>query len=174
MQVEADRFAVEKSRKELETAQTKLKVLREYTKTKMLKTLDANIKIAESKMIADENTHKLDNTKLDLINSQIDKCTVRSPAKGKVVYANIVGSRGNNEVIIQEGTMIRERQPVIRIPDPNKMQVMAKINESRIGNVRAGMKAKVELDAYPDMELSGTVTRVDEYPLPTGMFKCAK
>lgn len=170
VQVEADRFAVEKSRKDVETAQTKLRVLRDYTKTKMVKTMDSNIEIARSKMNADENTHKLDNTKLDLINSQIDKCTVRAPVRGKVVYANVQGFRGNNEVMIQEGTMIRERQAVIRIPDPNMMQVMAKINESRVGNVHAGMKAKVELDAYPDMELSGTVTRVDEYPLPTGMF----
>jgi HlyD family secretion protein len=170
VQVEADRFAVEKSRKDVETAQTKLRVLRDYTKTKMVKTMDSNIEIAKSKMTADENTHKLDDTKLALINSQIDKCTVRAPVRGKVVYANVQGFRGNNEVMIQEGTMIRERQAVIRIPDPNMMQVMAKINESRVGNVRAGMKAKVELDAYPDMELSGTVTRVDEYPLPTGMF----
>ena len=49
-QLEADKFAVDKSQKDLEAAKTKLKVLREFTKLKMLKQLDADIATAEAKM----------------------------------------------------------------------------------------------------------------------------
>jgi hypothetical protein len=49
-----------------------------------------------------------------------------------------------------------------------QMQVKAKINESRIGFVRVGMKATITLDAYPDLKLDGAVTQVDEFPLPPG------
>ncbi len=72
------KFAVEKARKELDTAETKLKVLREFTKAKMQKTLEANIESAEAKMKADENTNKLDQSKLAWIQAQIDKCRVVS------------------------------------------------------------------------------------------------
>lgn len=168
VELEADRFAVEKARKELDAAKTKLKVLQDFTRVKLLKQYDADIKTAEAKLKSDENTHRLDLEKLKLIEAQIEKCVVRSPAAGKVVYANVTDRRGNNEVIIQEGAIIRERQTVIRLPDLTKMQVLTKINESRIGFVRVGMKATVRLDAFPDLELDGVVTRVDEYPVPPG------
>ena len=49
LQLEADKFAVEKSRKELEAANTKLKVLDEFTKAKTLKQLESDILIAKAK-----------------------------------------------------------------------------------------------------------------------------
>ncbi|MGC4007330.1 MAG: efflux RND transporter periplasmic adaptor subunit [Pirellulales bacterium] len=166
VQVEADRFAVDKAKKDLDAAQTKLRVLKDYTRQKMVKTLDANIESAEAKMAADENSYKLEQSKLQLIENQIAKCRVVSPVAGKAVYANVQGGRGQSEVLIQEGTMIRERQPVIRIPDLGKMQVMAKINEARIGYVSNGQRASVRLEAFPDVVLPGRVTRVDENPIP--------
>ncbi|MDX1962403.1 MAG: HlyD family efflux transporter periplasmic adaptor subunit [Pirellulales bacterium] len=169
VQVEADRFAVEKARKELAAAQTKLKVLQEFTKAKMLQTLEANIEAAAAKLAADQNTLAQGQRELELVNSQIQKCKIHSPVAGKVVYANVPGGRGGQEVIIQEGTLIRERQPVIRIPDMERMQVMAKINESRIGFVAMDQPADVTIGAY-GLKLSGKVVRVDEYPIPTSFF----
>ena len=170
VQVEADRFAVEKARKELETAQTKLRVLRDYTRAKMVKTLDANIESGLAKQQADENSYKLEQSKLALIETQIKKCRVVSPVAGKVVYANQTGGRGSSEVIIQEGVMIRERQSVIRIPDMQNMQVTAKINETRIGLIGVGQKATVRLESFPDLEMHGRVTRVDELPIANSYY----
>ena len=167
-QLEADKFAVDKAKKDLEAAQTKLKVLREFTQQKMLKTLDAAIATAEAKLRADQRTLQLDKDKLMLIQQQLEKCVVRAPSKGKVVYANETDRRGNSEVIIQEGAVIRERQPVIRLPDLTQMQVKTKINESKIGFVRVGMQATITLDAFPELKLDGVVTQVDEYPVPPG------
>jgi hypothetical protein len=93
---------------------------------------------------------------------------VRAPSAGKVVYSNESDRRGNQEVVIQEGAVISERQPVIRLPDMTQMQVKAKINESRIGFVRVGMTATITLDAFSDLRLDGVVTRVDEFPMPPG------
>ena len=84
------------------------------------------------------------------------------------MYANESDRRGNQEVIIQEGAVIRERQAIIRLPDLTEMQVKAKINESRIGFVSVGMQATITLDAFPDLRLEGVVTRVDEFPMPPG------
>jgi multidrug efflux pump subunit AcrA (membrane-fusion protein) len=104
--------------------------------------------------------------RLKLIDDQIAKCVIRAPRAGQVVYAND-SYRG---IEIQEGLLVRERQVIIRLPDPLHMQVVAKINESRVDRVKSGMKALVKIDAMPDVELNGTVRRVSEYPLPTNSY----
>ena len=93
---------------------------------------------------------------------------MKAPSEGKVIYANETDRRGNSEVIIQEGAVIRERQTVLRLPDLREMQVRTKINESQSGFVRTGMQATITLDAFPDLKLDGVVTQIDEYPLPPG------
>lgn len=167
IQLEADRFAVEKSRKELEVAKSKLEVLKSYTKTRMINRLQADIRIAESKLQSLESSHKLDGSKLENLKQQLERCVIRAPANGQVVYANDVRTRGSStEIAIAEGRLVRERQVMFRLPDPKRMQVLAKINESRIERVKAGMTAKLTLDALSDMVLEGTVRTVSDFPLP--------
>ena len=170
IQLKADRFGVDKARKELDVAKTKLEVLREFTKPKTLKKLEADIKNAEAKMVSEQAKVTLESEKLALIESQITKCMITAPADGQVVYANEEDWRGNEDGNIKEGKLVRERQVIIRLPDPNKMQVQAKINESRIRLVKAGMKVRVKVDALPGVELEGVVKRVNEYALPTRWF----
>jgi RND family efflux transporter MFP subunit len=167
IQLEADRFAVEKARKELDVAKSKLDVLKSYTKTRMINRLQADIRIAESKLQSLESSHKLDVSKLENLRQQLEKCVIRAPANGQVVYANDVRTRGaNTDIAIAEGRLVRERQVMFRLPDPKRMQVLAKINESRIERVKAGMPAKLTLDALSDMVLEGTVRAVSDFPLP--------
>ena len=170
LQLEADRFAVEKAQTDLEVAETKLRVLREFTKAKMLNQLDSAIATTEAAMKAAERSHQLDVEQLQLIETQIERCTIRAPEPGQVVYANEVGSRGGKDIIIQEGEMVRERQVIIRLPDPKRMQVKAKINEARVSMVAPGQRATIRMDAFPDLELTGTVEKVSEYPAPTNFF----
>lgn len=170
LQLEADRFAVEKAQTDLEVAETKLRVLREFTKAKMLNQLDSAIATTEAAMKAAERSHQLDVEQLQLIETQIERCTIRAPEPGQVVYANEVGSRGGKDIIIQEGEMVRERQVIIRLPDPKRMQVKAKINEARVSMVAPGQRATIRMDAFPDLELSGNVEKVSEYPAPTNFF----
>ena len=170
LQVEADQFAVEKASKALDTAKTKLRVLQEFTKPRNLKQYEADVQTAKAKMEADENTYKLDLEKLAEIDGQIAKCRVVAPTAGKVIYANETDRRGDAEVVIEEGTIVRERQAVIRLPDMTKMQVKAKIDESRIGYVQPGLPATIRLDSSTDTVLHGAVRQVDEYPIPGGWF----
>ncbi len=162
VQLEADRFAVEKARKELDNATTKLEVLHRYTRTKTINRLKANVETAEARMRARENSHNLDEDRLKSLEDQLSKCVITAPTSGQVVYANLP----TGEPLIAEGKLVRERQIIIRLPDPKRMQVVARINESRIDKVRPGMPGKIRLDAFPNMVLTGTVRSVSEYPLP--------
>jgi multidrug efflux pump subunit AcrA (membrane-fusion protein) len=167
IQLEADKFAVEKARKELDVANSKLEVLKTYNKRRMLNRLQADIRIAESKLQSLESIHTLDLSKLENLKLQMEKCIIRAPAAGQVVYANDARTRSSSgDVAIAEGRLVRERQIMFRLPDPRRMQVMAKINESRIERVKPGMTAKLTLDALSDMVLEGTVRTVSDFPLP--------
>lgn len=173
LQLDADRFAVEKAKKDLDIAKTKLRVLSDFTKEKMLKQLEADIATAEAKLKADEDIHRLDEQKLKEIEEQIANCVVHAPQAGQVVYASETDGRGDNEIVIEEGAMIRENQVVIRLPDPTRMQVKAKINESQIDLVREEMPAKIKIDAFPNLELKGIVSRVEDFPAARSWFNSA-
>ncbi len=162
VQLEADRFSVEKARKELENSTKKLEVLHRYTRTKTVNRLKANVETAEARMRARENSHNLDEERLKSLEDQLSKCVITAPTSGQVVYANLP----TGDPIIAEGKPVRERQIIIRLPDPKRMQVVARINESRIDRVRVGMPSRIRLDAFPNTVLIGTVRSVSEYPLP--------
>lgn len=167
VQLDADKFAVEKAGKELDVADTKLKVLDKYTRKKMLNQLQADIKTAKAKLSAREKTYQLDKLRLDEIQTQISKCKIYAPAAGQVVYANDPRRSNNGELLIAEGLPVRERQILVRLPDPTRMRVMAKVHESRISLVRKGITAEIVTDALADRTLTGTVSSVSEYPLPS-------
>ncbi len=169
-QLEGDHFAVEIAKTDLEAATTKLRVLREYTRPKMLMQLDSDIKSAEAQKKSGESSYELELSKLKDIERQIDKCTIKAPKAGQVVHANQQSSRGNSEFIVEAGAMVRENQVIIRLPDPNTMQVETKINESRVTIIRPGMPATIRLDAYDDQVLKGEVTKVNEYPEPSSFW----
>jgi HlyD family secretion protein len=162
VQLEADRFAVEKARKELENSSTKLSVLHRFTKLKTTNRLKANVETAEARWRSRQNSHNLDEERLKSLEDQLAKCRILAPTSGQVVYANLP----SGEPLIAEGKPVRERQIIVRLPDPKRMQVLARINESRIDRVRVGMSAKIRMDAFPNTVLTGTVRSVSEYPLP--------
>lgn len=88
VQLEADRFAVEKAIKELAVARTRLEVLTNFTKRKMLNRLEAAVQTAETRLKSRQSTYDLDKARLDKIKDQLTKCEIRATASGQVVYAN--------------------------------------------------------------------------------------
>ncbi len=171
VQLSADRFAVEKARNELDSSRTKLEVLHRFTKLKTLNKLKADVETAEARLKSRENSHKLDLARLKSLEDQLAHCVINAPTSGQVVYAN----PASGEPLIAEGKLVRERQIIIRLPDPKRMQVTARVNESRIDRVKQGMVTRIRLDAFPDLELTGTVREVSEYPLPaTSVYSTMK
>jgi multidrug efflux pump subunit AcrA (membrane-fusion protein) len=99
----------------------------------------------------------------------VANCTLRAPRDGIVVYANQSDLWGRAEAQIQEGVTVRQNQAIINLPDPNHMQVRARVNESKISMIREGQKAHIRIDAFPDRPLTGTVESVTAMPAPTSM-----
>ena len=84
-----------------------------------------------------------------------------------VVYANEPGRPGQQQTTIEEGAAVRERQTILRVPDLSQMQVKVNVHESKVENLRPGMRARIRI---LDRELTGSVTTVASQPEPTGFF----
>jgi multidrug resistance efflux pump len=160
------RFAHQKAANELELAQMKLAVLEKFTKPRMLRQLEAKIEATVAQLNAQQTNHRFATEKLQRIEEQIRACAVRAPAAGIVSYARVGGSRARGEIVIEEGALVRERQPILRIDDLSRLQLRTTVHESRISLIKEGMPAKIRFDAFPDREVSGTVLKVARLPEP--------
>ncbi|MFN3189731.1 MAG: HlyD family efflux transporter periplasmic adaptor subunit [Aureliella sp.] len=169
LQVEAASFAVVNAKNKLEAAEARLKVLDELTKEKNEVQFGSDIEAAKARLKSDENVLLEEKSKLEEIEDQIAKCVILSPADGVVVYNNKFSSRGGAEFVVEEGASVRERQTIIKLPDPSKMQVKAKVNESRITLITPGMPAKIRVSAVQG-DMLAQVIRVNKYAEPGSWF----
>lgn len=174
LQLEADRFAVEKAKNDLELAKRKLFVLENYTREKTLRTLESDIATNKAKWESEEESYRLELKKLADIEEQLALCTIRAPQDGQIVYANVPNPRGGTaEFIVEPGSTVREGQAILRMPDTKNMQVKAKINESRITNVRVGQQVTIRIDALGDEPLRGVVKKVNSFAEPASWHSSA-
>ena len=175
-QLEADGFEVTRSEFALKTAENQLaladkqeEVLVTITQVKETVKLKSDIEAAKVKLSNQRESLTVEKSKLEEIKQQIAKCEIRVPdgVSGQVVYAK-ESSRGGNDWVLEEGTSVRERQVLIRLPNPDKMEVKALINEQSITQIRVGMPAAIQVDALTNQALKGVVTKVNQYAESSG------
>ena len=170
-QLESDTFAVERAQfalrraeNSLDLANEKLSVLENITREKEVNILQSDIRAAEVRLRNQREAKKVELTKMAEIEAQIKNCIVSVPPgveKGQVVYGKEY-SRGREEWVLEEGATVRENQVMIRLPNPNKMEVKALVNEQSITRIRKHLDATIRVDALSD-ELKGVVTNVNQY-----------
>jgi HlyD family secretion protein len=182
VELETQRVKLVKAQNTLEVAIEKLKVLQNYTFERRYKELKelADEAVRELKRVslkglaalatfqaearAKQLTFSVEQEKLDRLQRQIKACKLVAPQDGKVVYAN-QRSRREQSVVIEEGVSVRERQRIINLPDFSQMKVEAKIHESKISNVRDGLRVRIRIDAVPDRVFNGIVETVPDVPV---------
>ncbi|MEX0820183.1 MAG: HlyD family efflux transporter periplasmic adaptor subunit [Pirellulaceae bacterium] len=173
LQLEGEEFRVDAAKNELDLAKQKLSVLDEFTKKKMLTQLESDIKAADVKWRNEKDSYQEEVKNLQEIQDQFAKCKVVAPAAGQVVYANVQSSRSGSEFIVEPGIAVRERQVVLRLPDPRSMQIKAQISESRITLVHEGMPVTIRIDAFGDETVAGEVTKVNKYAEPGNFWSAS-
>jgi multidrug efflux pump subunit AcrA (membrane-fusion protein) len=86
------------------------------------------------------------------------RMVVTSPIPGVVVLR--MNWRGDQTVEIQEGEEARPGMPIMLVVDPSAMLVRVKINQADLHVLRAGQRARISLDAYPELEFQGRVEQL--------------
>jgi HlyD family secretion protein len=89
----------------------------------------------------------------------IDLLTMKAPADGIVVMASIVRN-GTEFGQVREGDQVNSGMPFMYIVDANSMVLSGTVNQVDAERLRLGMKAKIRLDAYNDIEVPGTLQGV--------------
>ena len=170
-QLKADLFAVKQAEVDLTLAQSRMDTLEKITKKKMEVGFQSDIKAAQADVDAKTAILQQEQNKLDEIDLNLTKCDIYAPAKGQVLYHNVYSSRsGRAEQVIEAGSRIRYRQIVIDLPNPQLMQVKAKINEGGIRYVRFNQDAVVNVGALQGQKIMGKVIKVNQIPEPNAFF----
>ncbi|MBI3837787.1 MAG: hypothetical protein HY288_07620 [Planctomycetia bacterium] len=171
LQRDAQAFAVKRSELDLGVAETARKVLEQFTKDKVLVGLQSTRDSARARMASDEEAFKLDEARLERLETQLRACTVVAPDNGMVVYANDQQQMGrggsSQQSIVEEGALMRERQTIIKLPDLTRMQVKSTIHESKVDMLQRGMRARIHIQ---DHDFQGTVTSIANQAEPTNWF----
>ncbi len=165
LQLEAEGFAVESARKELELKQKRLEALEKYTKEKRVQELNSNLSAAEARLAADISAWELERQRLEREKEQLVNCTIRSTGNGLVIFPSAAAWKEAPD--IEEGATVREQQTLLMIPDLNQMQVKVGIHESKVDRLRVGMPAKIQLQ---ELVLEGSVAEIAEVTRPAGWW----
>ena len=181
-ELEAEELKINKAVNKQEASQTELTLYKQYTFPKdadmrladyenavmgYLRTLKENIAEEaqeQARLKSAESKYKLELEKFADINKQIELATIRATRPGLVVYGgadqNPMRRGGSSQEAIQEGATVSERQPILTIPDMREMAVKVNIHESAVKRLAPGKEVKVKIDAFPNQQLTGEVTRV--------------
>jgi len=83
---------------------------------------------------------------------------ITAPSEGMVIY----GDHWNERRKLQVGDIVWSGFPIVTLPDLKQMEVLAKVNEVDGPKLSIGQKAKIVLDSYQNVEITGTVKDISQ------------
>ncbi len=112
----------------------------------------------------DHNQSKIE---LQRATNNVDRMLMKAPIDGIVVMQSL-HRHGGEQAQIQKGDQVYSGMFFMSIVDPSSMVVNASVNQADSELLRLGQKARVRLDAYPDLELPATVIGIGAMTKPGG------
>jgi HlyD family secretion protein len=126
------------------------------------KQLVAEADLVDASQVAQIRVSQLnrDQSKIEVAraDANVKKMSVKAPMDGIVVMQSIV--RNGEFGQIREGDQVAAGQPFVQIVDPRSMVLNATVNQVDAEKLRLGMKSVIHMDAYPDIELPGTLVGI--------------
>jgi HlyD family secretion protein len=163
-QVANDRQALLSSTLRLRQAQTELETYRRFNAPKTLVALRAEVEKARKWQIHEAGDYDKSKVQLAYYRSLVDRCTIRAPHDGFVIYANGTFREEEERLRIEPGASVRQGQELFYFPDLTKMEVVAMLNETVVGRVRGGMPARDRFEGSREGACEGRVESVESLP----------
>ncbi len=174
-QVKDDELLVINATNNVQKAETALKVLTEYTHQMELADKQNALSQSEQRVarVKRENAASMSQKDADVrakdqalsvlkrrmerLEEQLAACTIKAPADGMVVYFTS-GDR-NAQNALQEGSQVRERQNLLRLPDTRSMKAVVRISESQVARLHEGQRATIQLSNLKE-PIGATLTKI--------------
>jgi RNA polymerase sigma factor (sigma-70 family) len=160
---EADELA-EKARFDHDQACRRLDMLERFTAPRRTRSFQAITEKARGELESSRQELAARRERADFLARQVDACKLLAPADGLLIYHHQGTDPTDGQPAIREGATVRERQVVFQVFSGEATVVNVKVPESVVHKLRIGQSARVAVDAFPDLELTGKVMVV--YPLP--------
>lgn len=175
-EAEADKFAETKAQNTLNLGKEKLHVLEKFTRERTEAELSANseeavremervtrsqkstITKADSEYRVAVATAEIEKAQLDRLKQMLERCTVKAPREGILVYNKDRPWDPTSRV--QVGGVVHFQQRLFSLPDLNELQVRVRIHESAVKKLQEGQAAEIRIDAFPNRVLTGVVEKV--------------
>jgi len=175
LDLESQKFSVERAQLELDSARTAEQVLVKFTKEKVLQELESKRDSAEARVKSEQASYELEESRLQRLETQLTKCVIQAPADGMVVFANERDHHGmSQQPQIEEGAMVRERQTILQLPDLAQMQVRVNVHESKVEALERALdlaeETGVSLPARIEIlgrQLPGRLASIANQPAPS-------
>jgi len=159
LQLEAQQSAVARAELDLGTAEIARDVLERFTRPKMITELESVRDAAKARRDSELAALELEQTKLERLITQLERCLITAPKDGLVIYANT--RNRDRETEIKNGAKVSEGKTILQLPDLARMRVDVEVHEAKIDRIRIGMPARVRVQGR---EFPGTVTAVGNRP----------
>lgn len=116
--------------------------------------------IAKSKSLLDQAKQALSDTLFQLREAQneLAQTEIAAPAQGMVILREEYRSSQKRKPRV--GDILVKNQPLIDLPDLSSMIIKTRVREVDLFKVGIGKKATIEVDAYPQLSFTGTVSAI--------------
>ncbi len=174
----ADELSVNRARRELEAAEEELRLLKRYGLPKEAKKRYSDyeesvrnlertearargrLAQAEANLKSSKAMFELNQRELAKVRDSIDKCTIRAPEPGRVVYASTTDPWRRMEAPVQAGQRLWPQQSIILIPDLSTLAARVNVHETDIEKIKLGQPALIGVEAMPGRQFTGKVARI--------------
>jgi RND family efflux transporter MFP subunit len=156
-------FDLEKQKYDFERKTTEFRAKVDQGEAKVAQakaTAKAQVAKAESEYQAAAATADIEQQQLKEFNRQKELTILKAGQDGIVAYAN--DRYWDESSRIREGATVWPRQKIFSLPDMARMQVKVNIHESLVKKIKAGQKAEIRIDAFPNVLFIGTVKSVSQ------------
>lgn len=141
---------------ELAREESALNLYKKYTTPKLLLEFEGAVKGALVSLEYQKLRFQRFLDRLKLLETQVQRCTIRAPHDGFLIHAN----NADRRIFIEPGMLVRQHQTLFYLPDLEEMEVVAALHESIVDRVRSNMRAQVQIEALQNRVVEGHLTSI--------------
>jgi biotin carboxyl carrier protein len=157
-ELERSEFELEQAEAEVQLARKRAQIYieRTYPQDKERARLQVAQRVAQGMMVEQRVVEA--EARVTQIKKALENCTLYAERPGLVVYEQYMAANPRRKIRV--GDRVTRSQGLITIPEVGRMTVESSVDEAFVHKVQPGQPATVRLDAYPDLRLTGKVSRV--------------